>query len=197
MRIYTRTGDKGTTGLFGGKRVRKDDIRIEAVGTVDELNSAIGLVLAEMQKSKVKSQNFSSKVKSELEQIQGNLFEIGAVIATPARVRAKEKRIHEEFGSHLTKRVVEFEKFIDKLTEKLPQLRSFILPGGSQTGATLHVARSMSRRAERRIVALSRKERVNNEILIYMNRLSDLFFTMARFLNKQKKIAETPWKGLR
>lgn len=193
MKIYTRTGDKGTTGLFGGKRVAKDNIRIEAVGTVDELNSAIGLAIAEISNFKFQIPN----VKKELIKIQGDLFEIGAVIATPARVRTKEKRIHKEFGLHLAKRVSEFETFIEKLTEKLPALRSFILPGGSRGGATLHLARSMSRRAERRVVALSHKEALDDEIIIYINRLSDLLFTMARFVNKQKRILEIPWKGVR
>lgn len=196
MKIYTRTGDKGTTGLYGGRRVSKDDIRVEAYGTVDELNSAIGLSIAESQKVKVKGQNYNSKVKSELTKIQSDLHEVAAVLATPARVRAKEKRVHGEFGRHLKKRVVEFEKLIDGMTEKLPPLRSFILPGGSKGGATLHVARSIARRAERRVVSLGAVEHVDEVILMYMNRLSDLLFTMARFVNKHKKISETAWKGL-
>lgn len=197
MKIYTRTGDKGTTGLYGGRRVRKDDLRVEAYGTVDELQSVIGVVLAQIQNSKFKVQSGSAKLKNELEQIQSDLHEVAAVLATPARVRAKEKRVHEEFGKHLQKRVLEFEKLIDGLTEKLPPLKSFILPGGSQAGAMLHMARSISRRAERRAVALSQRENVGDEILTYLNRLSDLLFTMARFVNKQKGIPETAWKGLK
>lgn len=193
MKIYTRTGDKGTTGLFGGKRVSKVDIRIEAVGTIDELNSAIGVSIAQGLMINDKG----LKIKQEITIIQQDLFEIGAVLATPARQRVKEKRIHEQFGKHLTKRVGEFEKLIDRLTEKLPPLRSFILPGGSKAGSLLHVARSTSRRAERRIVALSKREQVDGPILIYMNRLSDVIFTMARFVNKQKRVPETTWKGLR
>lgn len=198
MKIYTRTGDKGTTGLFGGKRVSKYDVRIEAIGTVDELNSAIGLAIAQNQKS---------KLKTELTKIQGDLFEIGAVLATPARVRVKEKRVHEEFGKHLEQRVLEFEKLIDLLTSKLSALRSFILPGGGKAGASLHLARSICRRAERRIVALSQEETVDGGIIKYINRLSDLLFTMARFVNLLEKSArggsafggkkETVWKGLK
>lgn len=186
MKIYTRTGDKGTTGLFGGTRVRKDDTRIEAIGSIDELNSAIGIAIAH-----------NSKFKTELERIQGDLFEIGAVLATPTRQRIKERRVHEEFGKHLAGRVEEFEQLIDLLTSQLSPLRSFILPGGSKGGAVLHLARSIGRRAERRVAVLSQREHVSDEIIIYMNRLSDLLFTMARFVNKQKRIPETPWKGLR
>ena len=189
-KIYTRTGDKGKTGLYGGRRDRNDDVRVEAYGTIDELNSAIGAVLSEVRSAKF-------EVRNELRKIQGDLFEIGAVLATPQRVRRKEKRVHEEFGKHLQKRALEFERLIDKLTEKLPPLRNFILPGGSKEGATLHLARSICRRAERRIVTLSHKEDVHEGIVVYMNRLSDLLFTMARFVNKQKRIPETPWKGLK
>lgn len=184
MKIYTRTGDKGTTGLYGGRRVSKDDIRVEAYGTVDELNSAIGLAIAAISRQ-------SSDIRRELVKIQGDLFEIGAVLASP---NAKYKILNTKY---LSGRVTEFEQTIDKLTDKLPELRNFILPGGSQTGATLHLARSISRRAERRVVTLAKKEAVNREVIKYMNRLSDLLFTMARFVNRQKHIPETPWKGLR
>src|SRR3989344_484227 len=192
MKIYTRTGDKGTTGLFGGKRISKDAIRVEAYGTIDELNSAIGLAIAAYPSSKAKrSREVGSRqartIIEQLTKIQGDLFEIGAVLATPQRVRAKEKRVHKEFTSHLAKRVDEFEKLIDRLTEKLSPMKSFILPGGSKEGAVLHLARSISRRAERRVVTLAKKEPVDNEVIKYMNRLSDLLFTMARFVNKEKR----------
>lgn len=190
MKIYTRTGDKGKTGLYGGRRVAKDHIRVEAYGTIDELNSAIGVVLSEVRSEK-------SEVRKQLLKIQGDLFEVAAVLATPAKVRIKEKRVHKEFNAHLKKRVDQFEKLIDTLSSKLLALRSFILPGGSKEGAFLHVARSTCRRAERRIVSLSQKEHVDGAIIMYINRLSDLLFTMARFVNKQKQIPETPWKGLR
>lgn len=191
MKIYTRTGDKGTTGLYGGKRISKNSMRVEAIGSIDELNSAIGLSIAQGLMIKDKG------LMKELTMIQGDLFEIGAVLATPQRVRRKEKRIHQEFAMHLAKRVVAFEKLIDKLTSKLSPLRSFILPGGSVAGARLHLARSISRRAERAVVAFAQNEHVDGEIFQYMNRLSDLLFTIARHVNKQKRISETPWKGLK
>lgn len=188
-KIYTRTGDKGQTGLYGGKRIAKNSLRIEVIGTIDELNSAIGVALSEVRSQK-------SVVRSELLNIQGDLFEIGAVLATPTKGRPKEKRVHEEFTMHLGKRVADFEKLIDALTEKLPPIVSFILPGGRVAGASLHLARSISRRAERAVVAFSQKEFVYKEIMIYMNRLSDLLFTMARFVNYKEHKKETPWKGL-
>lgn len=200
MKIYTRTGDKGTTGLFGGKRVRKDNIRIEAVGAIDEVNSVIGVAIVQIINQPPKASlatGEKSLIRNQLSKIQGDLFEIGAVLATPQRVRVKEKRIHKEFTSHLKDRTSEFEELIDGLTTKLPPMKSFILPGGSKEGAFLHLARTVCRRAERRIVAFSQKERVDREIIKYMNRLSDLLFTMARFVNTQKNITETPWKGLK
>lgn len=189
-KIYTRTGDKGTTGLYGGKRVSKDNLRVEAYGAIDELNSAIGLTIAQIRNPKL-------EIRKELSKIQNDLFEVAAVLATPARGRVKEKRIHEQFTSHLTKRVLEFEKLIDSLTSKLSPLNSFILPGGGKAGAMLHLARSISRRAERRIVSLAKIEEVNSEIIIYMNRLSDLLFTIARYVNFIEKKKETIWKGLK
>lgn len=180
MKIYTRTGDKGTTSLFGGTRVSKSSLRVEAYGTVDELNSVIGVVIAE-------SQNYNSKVKSELERIQYDLFDIGAGLASPG-IKNQESRI-----KNLEKRVVEFEKFIDEMTKELPELRNFILSGGGKAGSLLHVARTVCRRAERRIVALAKKEHVARDVLIYFNRLSDLVFTMARYINMKEKKVETIW----
>lgn len=193
MKIYTRTGDKGTTGLYGGKRIDKDNIRLAAVGTVDELNSAIGLAIVHVTGNTANV----TRIKKELIKIQGDLFEIGAVLATPAKVRAKEKRIHKEFNAHLKKRVLEFETLIDELTAKLSPLKTFILPGGSNGGSLLHLARAISRRAERMVVALSKKEPVEEEILMYMNRISDLLFTMARFVNYKEGEKERIWKGIR
>jgi cob(I)alamin adenosyltransferase len=191
MKIYTRTGDRGETGLFGGKRIRKDSPRISAIGSIDELNSAIGLAIAQV------STNRLVPLVRELTKIQGDLFEIGAVLATPGRIRKREKKVHEKFTNHLAKRVGAFEKLIDHLTLKLLPMKSFILPGGSIQGASLHLARSISRRAERAVVAFAKKDQVADEIITYMNRLSDLLFTMARFVNRQRSVSETPWKGLR
>ncbi len=184
MPIYTRTGDEGKTSLFSGVRVSKADIRVEAYGTVDELNSVLGVAIAGNQKSKIKNQKYKSKLKNELLLIQNDLLEIGSALANPA----------SEPLNFLTKRVKEFENFIDQMTEQMPPLRNFILPGGGRAGSLLHLARAISRRAERRIVALNNKERVDNNIIIYLNRLSDLLFTMARFQNFKEKKKETIWR---
>ncbi len=183
VKIYTKTGDKGETSLFGGKRVSKADPRVEAYGTVDELNSAIGIAIAEAQNSKLKAQNNSSKLKTELEKIQNDLFDIGSTLANP-----KAKPIER-----LEKRVEDFETMIDEMTKELPELRNFILPGGGMSGSQLHFARTICRRAERRIVELSQKDSVDKSIVMYFNRLSDLLFTMARFVNHKEKQKETIW----
>lgn len=187
MKIYTRTGDKGQTSLFGGKRVLKSSLRVEAYGTVDELNSAIGVAVGEVQSTKLKVKSYNAKLQNELEKIQHDLFGIGSVLASP-KVQSSKLKVQS-----LGKRVEEFEKMIDMLTEKLPPLRNFILPGGGKAGAQLHLARTVCRRAERRVVALAGKEDVASEILIYFNRLSDLLFTMARFMNMKEKKIETIW----
>lgn len=182
MAIYTRTGDKGKTSLFSGQRVSKDDLRVETYGTIDELNSAIGVAIAEMK-------NEELKVKNELERIQNDLLDIGSALANPQGLALRS----------LGKRVKEFEDFIDKMTEQMPPLKNFILPGGSKAGAMIHLARAISRRAERRIVELAGKNpstssgRVDNNIIIYLNRLSDLLFTMARFANFREKKKEIIW----
>ena len=184
MKIYTKTGDKGKTSLFGGQRVSKADLRVEAYGTIDELNSIIGVVIAQSQISKLRSQNYNLKLKTELQKIQNDLLDIGSTLANPASESIRD----------LEKRVEEFEKLIDELTEKLPELRNFILPGGGKSGSLLHFARCVSRRAERKIVELSEKEKVDENILKYLNRLSDLLFTMARFINYKEKRKEIIWE---
>ena len=188
LKIYTKTGDKGETSLFGGKRVSKSSLRIEAIGLVDELNSVIGVAIAEIQNSKFKIQKFKLKIKSELEKVQHDLFEIGSSLANPS---TKPYTLN---ARRLKERVAEFEKLIDQLTAELPELRNFILPGGGETGSQLHLARSICRGAERRIVALAKKEPVEPSILQYFNRLSDLLFTMARFVNHKEKKREIIWK---
>jgi len=179
MPIYTRFGDKGKTALFGGKTVSKNSIRVEAYGNLDELNSFLGVVLSQIK---------DKKIKKELLQIQNDLFEIGASLAS---LRVEN---HLKLSKKLKQRVLEFEKTIDLLTKKLPQLNNFILPGG-KTGSLLHYARTISRRAERRTVALAEKEKVIDEVLIYLNRLSDLLFTFARAVNYQEKQRETLWSS--
>ena len=174
MSVYTRTGDKGKTSLYQGKRVSKASLRIQAIGTIDELNSVIGIAVSTF---KVKN----PKLKANLLKIQSDLFEIGAALANPSS------------KVNLEPKVKEFELEIDKLDKKLPELKNFILPGGSLTGANLHLARTVARRAERRITELSEKERVDEGIIIYLNRLSDFLFMTARFINYKEKKKETLW----
>lgn len=180
MPIYTRTGDKGTTSLMSGQRVSKADLRIEVLGAIDELNSALGVVLS--IKYKVLS------IKRELIKVQNDLLEIGSALANP---NAKYSILNTKYFST---RVKEFEDFIDEMTEQIPKLSNFILPGGGKTGAMLHLARAICRGTERKIVALNNKERIDNSIIIYLNRLSDLLFTMARFANFKEKKKEIIWK---
>jgi cob(I)alamin adenosyltransferase len=179
MAIYTRTGDKGKTSLFGGSRVLKSDIRVEAYGTIDELNSMLGFKIVFLDKKSVMT------LKQELEHIQQDLFAIGSALATPGANSV----------NGLDLRIKEFEMLIDALTDQLPQLQNFILPGGGEAGSLLHIARTITRRAERCIVALMQQEEVDSGILMYFNRLSDLLFTMARYANNLEKKKETIWKG--
>lgn len=179
MPIYTKFGDKGKTSLFGGKTVSKGDLRIEAYGNLDELNSFLGVVLSQIK---------NKKIKAELLKIQNDLFEISACLADSTN------RKHQPLGQKLSTRVLEFEKQIDLLTVKMPKLSNFILPGG-KTGSLLHYARTIARRAERRTVVLAEKENVLSEVLIYLNRLSDLLFTFARAINYQEKQKETIWSS--
>jgi len=176
MPIYTRTGDKGKTSLFDGTRVVKSHKRVEAYGSIDELNSMVGTAIANIKNQK-------SKIKNELENIQHDLLEIGSALATPAAMPV--------IG--IKKRPDEFEKLIDRLTKKMPELKNFILPGGGRAGSQLHVARTIARRAERQIVALMQKEEIDTAILIYLNRLSDLLFTLARYVNHNEKKKEIKW----
>lgn len=177
IKIYTKTGDKGQTSLFGGKKVSKASLRTEAIGSVDELNSVIGFAVTEIK---------NAKLKNELLKIQHDLFAIGSALASP---NTKYKRQNTKY---LESRITGLEILIDLLTEKLPELQNFILPGGGKAGASLHLTRSICRRAERRVVLLT-KEKVAPEIIIYLNRLSDLLFTMARFVNYQERKKEIIW----
>jgi cob(I)alamin adenosyltransferase len=177
MKIYTKKGDKGNTSLFGGKSVHKSSARIEAYGTVDELNSVIGMVL---------TNNPSEEGREILNNVQHQLFILGADLATLPDKEAKIERIGE---AHITN----LEQNIDKLDEQLPALTNFILPGGSSAGASLHMARTVCRRAERRVAALKQIDPVSDECIIYLNRLSDLLFVMARYENREAGETETPW----
>lgn len=178
MKIYTKTGDGGETSLHGGKRVGKNILRIEAYGTVDELNSHLGLILAH---------DPQELLKGHLIQVQNDLFVLGADLATPKVAGGKDvERINP---SHVER----IEKFIDSTEETLKPLDSFILPGGSVLGAHVHVARTICRRAERLVVALSKAEEVGQATIMYLNRLSDFLFVLARFANSRSGGEETPW----
>ena len=165
--IYTKTGDRGTTSLVGGSRVSKDDVRVEAYGTVDELNSHIGL-LAEMFRSQ------QGGYYDELKSVQHNLFTIQTLLATEdAQLYARLPQLQED-------EVEMLERQIDTITDRLPQLHNFIIAGGNMTGAQCHVARTVCRRAERCVVALSHQSPVDDVLLRYLNRLSDYLFVLAR-----------------
>jgi cob(I)alamin adenosyltransferase len=180
MKIYTKTGDEGETGLFGGGRVSKDSLRIEAFGTVDELNAHLGMV---------RSMNVPADIDAELARLQGELFVLGADLATPADSTAKKIR---RIGLSEIERL---EKVIDVFESRLTPLRSFILPGGAPFAAQLHVARTACRRAERHAVRLARAEKVGPIPVKYLNRLSDLLFVLARTANMRAGASETPWNG--
>ncbi len=177
MPIYTRAGDKGLTALYGGKRVLKSVDRVETYGTIDELNSVVGLVVSLLSHK-------HQLVKKELERIQHDLFEIGSYLANP-----EAKPVER-----LVKRVKDFEDMIDTQTKKMPPLHNFILPGGSKAGASLHQARTVCRRAERKLVALMQTEEIDEHLVKYINRLSDLLFSSARFVNQKEKKKETIWE---
>ncbi len=179
MKIYTRTGDAGRTGLFGGPRVPKDDDRIEAYGTVDELNAAIGIA---------RSAGQSAVVDSQLAEIQHELFSIGAELATPDP-EAHQMRIIA--ATHIER----LEAWIDEHEKELPELKQFILPAGDSGSTGLHLARAICRRAERRVVTLAQSDGtgVSENLVIYLNRLSDLLFVLTRIANREAGCAEVVW----
>lgn len=178
MKIYTKTGDAGETGLFGGPRVRKDDARIEAYGTVDELNAVLGTVRAAGP---------PAEIEALLERIQNELFDVGAELATPDPVAKGLNTIGQDQAAAL-------EAAIDKFEAGLSPLRQFILPGGSPAAAALHLARTVCRRAERRLVTLgSSQQGVSPHLVVYLNRLGDLLFVLARSANAAAGVADVPW----
>lgn len=181
--LYTGTGDRGQTGLFGGRRVRKDDPRIEAYGTIDELNSALGVARSFIRQH---------AVDKALESIQNELFNIGAELASDRPVR-KGKTQSGVFALDAT-RVRWLEALIDEYDAKVPPLQTFILPAGTTAASTTHLARTICRRAERAVVTLSGLESVNPLIVAYLNRLNDLLFVLARFLNKSARRRELAWR---
>ena len=180
MKIYTKSGDKGQTGLFGGKRVKKQSARVEAYGSVDELNSFLALASAFITEH---------ETAAILTDIQKDLFVLGADLATPSGSKTPKKtpRISSRHIRNL-------ENIIDRVQTSLPPQTHFVLPGGSQASSALEVARSVCRRAERKLWALADKEDVNQEAVVYLNRLSDLLFVLARLINKKQGVLEIPWE---
>jgi cob(I)alamin adenosyltransferase len=182
VKIYTRSGDDGGTALFGGGRVRKDDRRVEAYGTVDELNSVVGWCVTQVS---------DETMRTRLERLQHDLFALGAELATPP---AREGRRRPDTPSLPVERIVEMEEWMDDAEPQLPELRAFILPGGATGAAALHVARTVCRRAERVVVRLADHESVDPDVLRYLNRLSDLLFVFARLENARAGRADVAWR---
>ena len=180
-RIYTRTGDDGTTSLFGGERVGKGNPRIDAYGTVDEANSIVGLARAHLQ-----GEPGEEELGPVLGDLQEELFVVGADLATPLNAKPVVERIEE---AHVTA----LEDRIDRFDADLPSLDRFVLPGGTPVGASLHSARTVCRRAERRSVEASTSAPINEQAIVYLNRLSDLFFVLARRANRQAGVREDTW----
>lgn len=181
MKIYTRTGDDGETGLFGGGRVSKSHPRVAAYGDVDELNAALGMARAV---------EVMPRIDEVLVPIQRDLFAIGALLATPDRVKMKKQL---EKANIDEKRIADLEHAIDDGDHELEPLKSFIVPGGAPKAAALHVARTVCRRAERSVIALDPSEHIPAIVVVYLNRLSDLLFTLARVANKRAGAGEVTW----
>lgn len=187
-KIYTRGGDRGKTALFGGRRVSKDHQRVAAYGTIDELNSVLGVAISSIRQR---------RLAATLEGIQYELFNIGAELASDQPVRrgrtsAERTGAMFHFETEPTERL---ESLIDEYDARVPALKTFVLPGGSTAASLLHQARTVCRRAERELVTLARKERVNPAILAYVNRLCDLLFVLARYMNKAARRREVLWQS--
>jgi cob(I)alamin adenosyltransferase len=180
LKIYTKAGDEGETGLVGGSRVRKDDPRVAAYGEIDELNAALGVALA---------QGPAAELSGLLVEIQRDLFALGAQLADPTATIG-EKKPKAAVGAE---QVARLEAAIDAREARLPPLRAFVLPGGSPLGAQLHLARSVCRRAERAITTLAGRKALDPQLLAYVNRLSDLLFVLARDANRQQAEPEQEW----
>ena len=183
VKIYTRTGDTGDTGLFGGGRVRKDDPRVEAYGDVDELNAAIGLA---------RSMAPVPRIDEVLAPIQRDLFSIGALLATPHPEKVREQMQKARLDDD---RIAQLEREIDRAEQELEPLTAFIIPGGTPKSAALQLARAVCRRAERRVIALAQHQDVTLPaiVVVYLNRLSDLLFVLARLANRLAMMAEVTW----
>lgn len=180
MKIYTKTGDKGQTSLIGGTRVPKHHIRIESYGTIDELNSHLGLIRDTVD---------DKEVINQILEIQDRLFTMGSILASdPGKAKMKIPELIEDD-------VVFLEKAIDKMNETLPEMRSFVLPGGSQIISFIHLARCVCRRAERNTIRLSEESKVDDIVIKYLNRLSDYLFVLSRKLTFDTNAVEIPWKA--
>jgi len=178
MKLYTKTGDDGSTGLFGGDRVQKNDLRVIAYGEVDELNALIGVVIADCK---------DKETAQSLQQIQSDLFSLGAQLATP-----NEKNVTAKIEE---KHIQQLEQWIDHSVAEVPSMKNFVLPGGSATSASLHLARTVCRRAERATIALSQQQNIQPNTIIYLNRLSDLLFALARLANHRAGVTDIPWSA--
>jgi len=179
MRIYTKTGDKGNTPLLGGKKVLKSNYRIEAYGTIDELNSFLGLL---------RDHDVNKPYREILIKIQERLFTIGSILASdPGKSKVKIPALSEDDVHFL-------ESSIDEMDEKLPEMRFFVLPGGHEAVSVCHIARTVCRRAERRVVELREKEQMPEILLVFLNRLSDFLFVLARSITQKVGAEEIPWK---
>ncbi len=178
MKIYTKTGDGGETGLFGGPRLRKDAPRIEAIGAVDELSAVLGLARAS---------DLPGDIDTIIFRIQNQLFDLGARLATLGTKASEAQNFTE-------RQIGWLEEMIDQHEAELPPLKEFILPGGTVAASQLQLARSICRRAERRVVSLSAEAAISSEVIIYLNRLSDLLFVLARHVNQTAGVADVVWK---
>ncbi len=178
MKIYTKTGDDGTTSLFDGTRVKKDHQRVDTYGDVDELNASLGVAITLLN---------DPEIKNLLLQIQRDLFAMGAQLANPQHKKQKNKA---DFGEN---KITALEKAIDRCDSEIDPIKNFILHGGSLPASHLDLARTVCRRAERKLVSLNQKETVDSQILIYLNRLSDLLFMLARMVNKRMGVKDIPW----
>ncbi|MBI2410817.1 MAG: cob(I)yrinic acid a,c-diamide adenosyltransferase [Candidatus Kerfeldbacteria bacterium] len=187
MKIYTKTGDQGESGLFGGKRVPKNHARLEAYGTVDELNAHIGFALSLAREEKLVAQ---STINTQLKTIQHTLFTLGAHLATPYSL----EKIPATLPTFSSSPVEQLETWIDDMERILPQLTGFILPGGSPLASAIHIARTVTRRVERAVITLHQEESVLPEILQYLNRLSDYLFVLSRYINFHTGHQDVLWK---
>lgn len=185
LKIYTKTGDRGETGLFGGQRVRKDHTRVEAYGDVDEMNSLLGVAALMLQ------QEGQAEIALRIRGVQSDLFTVGANLATPAVEDGG--RENAWIPAMPAERIGQLEAWIDEAEGELEPLKSFILPGGTGAASYLHLARTVCRRAERRVVTLSHQAHVGPEWIQYLNRLSDLLFTLARLANHRAGVPDVPW----